>query len=81
MLASSTMTGRGIRSQEGRVGVPVHRCEYAHDEGKGIMHYKGTLREGTAPHHFPREMVVVSGREGMLSHTSPLFMPSRGWHL
>ena len=64
MLASSTVTVRGIRSQGGKVGVPVHQCEYAHDEGKGI----GVVREkeGTAPHQLPREMVVVSGREGLL---------------
>ena len=36
MLVSSTTTVRGIRSQERRVGVPVHRCEYAHDEGRGL---------------------------------------------
>jgi hypothetical protein len=27
-------------------------------------------REGTAPHQLPREMVVVSGREGMIANTS-----------
>jgi hypothetical protein len=45
MLESSTMMVRGIQSQERRVGVPVHFYKYAYDEGKGIKHYKGTLRE------------------------------------
>jgi hypothetical protein len=63
MLVSSTTTVKGYPEPRGRGGVPVHRCEYAHDEGKGICVTRE--KEGTAPHQLPREMVVVSGREGM----------------
>jgi hypothetical protein len=49
MLVSSTTTGKGIQSQEEKVGVPVHCCEYAHDEGKGIRRYKGKGRDGSPP--------------------------------